>query len=108
MIVGIFCFVIGLVGFIFFGNSLLLWGMLVVVFIVGEIIYVLGEYMLIDYIVLLEMKVSYFFVQFLGWFGVVINLLVSGVVLISLLFFLLFVILVLVIIVVWVLMLKGI
>lgn len=62
MIVGIFCFVIGLVGFIFFGNSLLLWGMLVVVFIVGEIIYVLGEYMLIDYIVLLEMKVSYFFV----------------------------------------------
>lgn len=62
MIVGIFCFVIGLVGFIFFGNSLLLWGMLVVVFIVGEIIYVLGEYMLIDYIVLLGMKVSYFFV----------------------------------------------
>lgn len=62
MIVGIFCFVIGLVGFIFFGNSLLLWGMLAVVFIVGEIIYALGEYMLIDYIVLLEMKVSYFFV----------------------------------------------
>lgn len=62
MIVGIFCFVIGLVGFIFFGNSLLLWGMLVAVFIVGEIIYASGEYMLIDYIASLEMKVSYFFV----------------------------------------------
>lgn len=38
MTAGTLCFVIGLVGFIFSGNSLLLWGMSAAVFTVGEII----------------------------------------------------------------------
>ncbi len=42
---GTLCFVIGLVGFIFSGNSLLLWGMSAAVFTVGEIVYAPGEYM---------------------------------------------------------------
>lgn len=50
MTAGTLCFVIGLVGFIFSGNSLLLWGMSAAVFTVGEIIYAPGEYMLIDHI----------------------------------------------------------
>lgn len=41
MTAGTLCFVIGLVGFIFSGNSLLLWGMSAAVFTVGEIIYVM-------------------------------------------------------------------
>ncbi|HGY7410605.1 TPA: efflux MFS transporter YdeE, partial [Escherichia coli] len=60
MTAGTFCFVIGLVGFIFSGNSLLMWGMSAAVFTVGEIIYAPGEYMLIDHIAPPGMKASYF------------------------------------------------
>lgn len=83
MTAGTLCFVIGLVGFIFSGNSLLLWGMSAAVFTVGEIIYAPGEYMLIDHIAPPEMKASYFSAQSLGWLGAAINPLVSGVVLTS-------------------------
>lgn len=84
MTAGTLCFVIGLVGFIFSGNSLLLWGMSAAVFTVGEIIYAPGEYMLIDHIAPPGMKASYFSAQSLGWLGAAINPLVSGVVLTSL------------------------
>lgn len=67
MTAGTLCFVIGLVGFIFSGNSLLLWGMSAAVFTVGEIIYAPGEYMLIDHIAPPGMKASYFSAQSLGW-----------------------------------------
>ena len=97
MTAGTLCFVIGLVGFIFSGNSLLLWGMSAAVFTVGEIIYAPGEYMLIDHIAPPGMKASYFSAP-----------LVSGVVLTSLPPSSLFIILALVIIAAWVLMLKGI
>ncbi len=107
MTAGTLCFVIGLVGFIFSGNSLLLWGMSAAVFTVGEIIYAPGEYMLIDHIAPPGMKASYFSAQSLGWLGAAINPLVSGVVLTSLPPSSLFVILALVIIAAWVLMLKG-
>ncbi len=80
MTAGTLCFVIGLVGFIFSGNSLLLWGMSAAVFTVGEIIYAPGEYMLIDHIAPPGMKASYFSAQSLGWLGAAINPLVSGVV----------------------------
>lgn len=83
MTAGTLCFVIGLVGFIFSGNSLLLWGMSAAVFTVGEIIYAPGEYMLIDHIAPPGMKASYFSAQSLGWLGAAINPLVSGVVLTS-------------------------
>ena len=69
MTAGTLCFVIGLVGFIFSGNSLLLWGMSAAVFTVGEIIYAPGEYMLIDHIAPPGMKASYFSAQSLGWLG---------------------------------------
>ncbi|EJE9814402.1 MFS transporter [Shigella flexneri] len=108
MTAGTLCFVIGLVGFIFSGNNLLLWGMSAAVFTVGEIIYAPGEYMLIDHIAPPGMKASYFSAQSLGWLGAAINPLVSGVVLTSLPPSSLFVILALVIIAAWVLMLKGI
>ena len=108
MTAGTFCFVIGLVGFIFSGNSLLMWGMSAAVFTVGEIIYAPGEYMLIDHIAPPGMKASYFSAQSLGWLGAAINPLVSGIVLTSLPPFSLFIILALVIVVAWVLMLKGI
>ena len=108
MTAGTLCFVIGLVGFIFSGNSLLLWGMSAAVFTVGEIIYAPGEYMLIDHIAPPGMKASYFSAQSLGWLGAAINPLVSGVVLTSLPPSSLFIILALVIIAAWVLMLKGI
>ena len=98
MTAGTLCFVIGLVGFIFSGNSLLLWGMSAAVFTVGEIIYAPGEYMLIDHIAPPGMKASYFSAQSLGWLGAAINPLVSGVVLTSLPPSSLFIILALVII----------
>lgn len=60
MTAGTLCFVIGLVGFIFSGNSLLLWGMSAAVFTVGEIIYAPGEYMLIDHIAPPGMKPAIF------------------------------------------------
>lgn len=108
MTAGTLCFVIGLVGFIFSGNSLLLWGMSAAVFTVGEIIYAPGEYMLIDHIAPPGMKASYFSAQSLGWLGAAINPLVSGIVLTNLPPSSLFIILALVIIAAWVLMLKGI
>ncbi|EHO1981686.1 efflux MFS transporter YdeE [Escherichia coli] len=73
MTAGTLCFVIGLVGFIFSGNSLLLWGMSAAVFTVGEIIYAPGEYMLIDHIAPPGMKACYFSAQSLGWLGAAIN-----------------------------------
>ncbi|EHP3424904.1 efflux MFS transporter YdeE [Escherichia coli] len=119
MTAGTLCFVIGLIGFIFSGNSLLLWGMSAAVFTVGEIIYAPGEYMLIDHIapgeyMLIDhiappgMKASYFSAQSLGWLGAAVNPLVSGVVLTTLPSSSLFIILALVIIAAWALMLKGI
>ena len=84
MTAGTLRLVIGLGGFIFSGNSLLLWGMSAAVFTVGEIIYAPGEYMLIDHIAPPGMKASYFSAQSLGWLGAAINPLVSGVVLTSL------------------------
>lgn len=108
MTAGTLCFVIGLIGFIFSGNSLLLWGMSAAVFTVGEIIYAPGEYMLIDHIAPPGMKASYFSAQSLGWLGAAVNPLVSGVVLTTLPSSSLFIILALVIIAAWALMLKGI
>ncbi len=108
MTAGTLCFVIGLVGFIFSGNSLLMWGMSAAVFTVGEIIYAPGEYMLIDHIAPPGMKASYFSAQSLGWLGAAVNPLVSGVVLTNMPPSTLFIILAMVIIAAWVLMLKGI
>ena len=108
MTVGTLCFVVGLAGFAFSGNSLLLWGISAAIFTVGEIIYAPGEYMLIDHIAPPGMKASYFSAQSLGWLGAAVNPLVSGVVLTTLPSSSLFAILALAIIAAWLLMLKGI
>ena len=66
---GTLFFVLGLVGFIFSGNSLLMWGISAAFFTIGEIIYAPGEYMLIDNSAPAGMKASYFSAQSLGWLG---------------------------------------
>ena len=96
---GTLFFVLGLVGFIFSGNSLLLWGISAAFFTIGEIIYAPGEYMLIDNIAPAGMKASYFSAQSLGWLGAVI--------LTTLPSWSLFVVLIIAIVLAWALMLKG-
>lgn len=107
MTFGTFCFVLGLVGFIFSGSSLLIWGASAAVFTLGEVIYAPGEYMLIDNIAPPGMKASYFSAQSLGWLGAAVNPLASGVILTSLPAWTLFVALIIAIIIAWVFMLKG-
>jgi hypothetical protein len=80
MTVATLFFVVGLVGFTFSGNSLLLWGISAAFFTIGEVIYAPGEYMLIDNIAPAGMKASYFSAQSLGWLGAAVNPLVSGVI----------------------------
>ncbi|HGY3719442.1 efflux MFS transporter YdeE [Citrobacter sp. Res13-Sevr-PEB04-36] len=104
---GTLFFVLGLVGFIFSGNSLLMWGISAAFFTVGEIIYAPGEYMLIDNIAPAGMKASYFSAQSLGWLGAAFNPLVSGIILTTLPSWSLFVVLMIAIILAWALMLKG-
>jgi cyanate permease len=104
---GTLFFVLGLVGFIFSGNSLLMWGISAAFFTIGEIIYAPGEYMLIDNIAPAGMKASYFSAQSLGWLGAAFNPLVSGVILTTLPSWSLFVVLMIAIILAWALMLKG-
>ncbi|HFZ8993508.1 TPA: efflux MFS transporter YdeE [Citrobacter freundii] len=107
MSAGTLCFVIGLAGFMLSGNSLLLWGMSVAAFTLGEVIYAPGEYLLIDNIAPEGMKASYFSAQSLGWLGAAINPLISGLILTTLPAWSLFAILIAAIICAWMLMLKG-
>lgn len=107
MTVATLFFVVGLVGFTFSGNSLLLWGISAAFFTIGEVIYAPGEYMLIDNIAPAGMKASYFSAQSLGWLGAAVNPLVSGVILTTLPPWSLFVALMVAIILAWALMIKG-
>ena len=107
MTMGTVFFVVGLVGFAFSGNSLLLWGISAAFFTIGEVIYAPGEYMLIDNIAPAGMKASYFSAQSLGWLGAAVNPLVSGVILTTLPPWSLFVALIVAIVLAWALMIKG-
>lgn len=107
MTLGTVFFVVGLVGFAFSGNSLLLWGISAAFFTIGEVIYAPGEYMLIDNIAPAGMKASYFSAQSLGWLGAAVNPLVSGVILTTLPPWSLFVALIVAIVLAWALMIKG-
>ncbi|QMN58696.1 efflux MFS transporter YdeE [Citrobacter freundii] len=107
MTLGTVFFVVGLVGFAFSGNSLLLWGISAAFFTIGEVIYAPGEYMLIDNIAPAGMKASYFSAQSLGWLGAAVNPLVSGVILTTLPPWSLFAALIVAIILAWALMIKG-
>ncbi|KIQ48711.1 transporter, partial [Citrobacter rodentium] len=104
---GTVCFVIGLVGFMISGNSLLLWGLAAAIFTLGEVIYAPGEYMLIDNIAPAGMKASYFSAQSLGWLGAAVNPLASGVILTAFPAWTLFAVLIAAIVAAWILMLKG-
>ena len=107
MTVGTLFFVVGLVGFTFSGNNLMLWGISAAFFTIGEVIYAPGEYMLIDNIAPAGMKASYFSAQSLGWLGAAVNPLVSGVILTILPPWSLFVALMVAIVLAWALMIKG-
>ncbi len=107
MAVGTVSFVIGLIGFMFSGDNLWLWGLSAAVFTLGEVIFAPGEYLLIDNIAPPGMKASYFSAQALGWLGAAMNPLITGVILTTLPPTSLFVILMLTIIVAWLMMLKG-
>ncbi|NBM67552.1 efflux MFS transporter YdeE [Proteus sp. G2663] len=78
MTLGTLFFMMGLLGFMFAGNNLIFWALAIAVFTFGELIYALGEYMMIDNIAPLGMKASYFSAQSLGWLGAALNPLASG------------------------------
>ncbi|WP_031522705.1 efflux MFS transporter YdeE [Siccibacter colletis] len=104
---GTLCFILGLGGFMIADTNLLLWGVSVAVFTIGELIYAPGEYMLIDHIAPAGMKSSYFSAQSLGWLGGALNPLVTGVILTTLPAWSLFAILTGAIVLAWLCMLKG-
>lgn len=107
MAFGTVCFVLGLGGFMFSGDNLWFWGVSAAVFTLGEVIYAPGEYMLIDNIAPPGMKASYFSAQALGWLGVAMNPLLTGIILTTLPAWTLFVIMMVTIVLAWLMMLRG-
>ncbi|BDH45827.1 MFS transporter [Salmonella enterica subsp. enterica serovar Choleraesuis] len=75
---GTIFFIFGLAGFMISGTNLWLWGLSAVIFTLGELIFVPGEYMLIDNIAPDGMKASYFSAQTLGTLGGALNPLLTG------------------------------
>lgn len=107
MTVGTVFFVAGLMGFMFSGVNLIIWGISAAVFTIGEIIYAPGEYMLIDNIAPPGMKASYFSAQALGWLGAAANPLATGLILTHLPHWSLFVILMAAIVLAWLMIIRG-
>lgn len=107
MAFGTLCFVLGLAGFMFSGENLLLWGAAAAVFTLGEVIYAPGEYMLIDNIAPAGMKASYFSAQSLGWLGAAVNPMATGMILTNLPHWSLFAIMMVVIIAAWLMIIRG-
>lgn len=107
MFYGTLCFMLGLAGFLFSGTSLWMWGLAAAVFTIGEVIYVPGEYMLIDNIAPPGLKAGYFSVQSLGWLGAAFNPLFTGVMLTTFPAWSLFVALMVCSWVAYLMMLKG-
>lgn len=107
MFYGTLFFVLGLAGFLFAGENLWLWGIAAAIFTLGEVIYVPGEYMLIDNIAPPGLKAGYFSVQSLGWLGAAFNPLFSGVVLTTFPAWSLFVALMICAWIAYLMMLKG-
>ncbi|HEI8865707.1 MFS transporter [Serratia sp. AKBS12] len=75
---GTLFFVIGLLGFLFAGQSLWLWAAAMAVFTLGEIIVIPVEYMFIDFIAPGHLKGSYYGVQNLSNLGGAINPVLCG------------------------------
>lgn len=107
MTVGTLFFLLGLVGFMLSGSSLIFWGISAAVFTIGEVIYAPGEYMLIDNIAPPGLKASYFSAQALGWLGAAFNPMVTGAILTTLPPWSLFAILMAAIVVAWMMILRG-
>lgn len=107
MAVGTLCFVLGLAGFMFSGENLLLWGAAAAIFTFGEVIYAPGEYMLIDNIAPAGMKASYFSAQSLGWLGAAVNPMATGMILTNLPHWSLFAIMMVVIVAAWLMIIRG-
>ncbi|MFW0765863.1 efflux MFS transporter YdeE [Trabulsiella odontotermitis] len=107
MTVGTLFFLLGLVGFMLSGSSLIFWGISAAVFTIGEVIYAPGEYMLIDNIAPPGLKASYFSAQALGWLGAAFNPMITGAILTTLPPWSLFAILMAAIVVAWMMILRG-
>ncbi|KNC91829.1 efflux MFS transporter YdeE [Trabulsiella odontotermitis] len=107
MTVGTLFFVLGLVGFMLSGSSLIFWGISAAIFTIGEVIYAPGEYMLIDNIAPPGLKASYFSAQALGWLGAAFNPMITGTILTTLPPWSLFAILMAAIVAAWVMILRG-
>ncbi|HEJ9095236.1 MFS transporter [Serratia odorifera] len=75
---GTLFFIIGLLGFLFAGQSLWLWATAMAVFTLGEIIVIPVEYMFIDFIAPGHLKGSYYGVQNLSNLGGAINPVLCG------------------------------
>lgn len=78
MFIGSLCFSLSLLGFLWAGDNVLIWGIAAFVFTLGELIYIPGEYMLIDHIAPPGMKASYFSMQNLGNLGAAANPIITG------------------------------
>ena len=107
MATGTVCFMIGLLGFMFSGNNLWMWGLSAAVFTLGEVIYAPGEYLLIDNIAPAGMKATYFSAQSLGWLGAAMNPLITGIILTTQPAWSLFIILMVTIVLAWLMMIRG-
>ncbi|MDX7986522.1 efflux MFS transporter YdeE [Xenorhabdus sp. 12] len=107
MTLGTLFFLLGLGGFILAGSNLIIWGIAVAIFTLGELIYAPGEYMLIDNIAPDGMKASYFSAQTLGWLGGAFNPMFSGVILTHLPPYSLFMIMMGISVLAWLCMLRG-
>ncbi|KFC10868.1 putative transport protein [Trabulsiella guamensis ATCC 49490] len=107
MTIGTLFFLLGLVGFMLSGSSLIFWGISAAVFTIGEVIYAPGEYMLIDNIAPPGLKASYFSAQALGWLGAAFNPMITGAILTTLPPWSLFAILMAAIVIAWMMILRG-
>ncbi|MBJ3813683.1 MFS transporter [Shimwellia pseudoproteus] len=104
---GTLFFIVGLAGFMVSGTRLWLWGVAAIIFTLGELIYIPGEYMLLDNIAPPGMKASYFSAQNLGMLGSALNPLLTGYLLTWLPGYGLFLTLMILVMLAWVCMLQG-
>ncbi|SET37714.1 MFS transporter [Thorsellia anophelis] len=78
LIVGSLFFVLGLVGFILAGDTLVFWAIAMAIFTLGEIIVIPVEYLFIDFIAPAHLKGTYYGVQNLSQLGGAFNPIMAG------------------------------
>lgn len=78
LVIGSLFFVLGLLGFMLAGTSLLFWALAMAVFTLGEIIVIPVEYLFIDFIAPAHLKGTYYGVQNLSQLGGAFNPIMAG------------------------------